>query len=250
MAKITREKFKTFGNVFDAFTERVLIKLINQGHFEGLQSPISIGKEANVFKALHEGGSRLVKIYRLESCDFNQMYTYIRADLRYQGLSGVRRKVIFAWTQREYRNLLKCRLGGVRVPTPHAFHMNVLVEDFIGEPAPKLKDLPPKKPEAFYKETVRQMKLMAKAGLVHGDLSSFNILNHLEKPVIIDMSQSTTYDSPQYQELLERDCRNISNYFSKIGVDTGKLLQDIESIRPKSERFKNRPKDSQEGGKK
>ena len=49
---ITKEKFKTYEGVFDAFTNKNLFKLVSQGHFEGLGGPISIGKEANVFSAI------------------------------------------------------------------------------------------------------------------------------------------------------------------------------------------------------
>ena len=49
-----KEEFKTWGDVFDSFTQRTIYKLITQGHFEGLQSPISIGKESNVFSAVRK----------------------------------------------------------------------------------------------------------------------------------------------------------------------------------------------------
>ena len=72
MAKITREKYKTRNNVFDAFTERNLFELASKGLFdEETMSPIKIGKEANVFSVTKDGEKRVVKIYRLETCDFN-----------------------------------------------------------------------------------------------------------------------------------------------------------------------------------
>ena len=81
------EKFKTMHNVFDDFTNRTIFKLITEGHFRGLESPISIGKESNVFSALTEDERRvIIKIYRLETCDFNRMYDYIKDDPRYFGL--------------------------------------------------------------------------------------------------------------------------------------------------------------------
>ena len=95
MTKITREKFKTYGGVFDEFTNRTLFRLITRGHIEGLQSPISIGKEAQVFSALTKNNKKVaVKIYRLETCDFNRMYEYIRTDPRFDNLKKQRRKVI------------------------------------------------------------------------------------------------------------------------------------------------------------
>jgi len=217
----SKEEWKTRHNVFDSFTDRNLFKLISQGYFDGIESPISIGKEGNIFTAKKGEDTRIIKIYRLTTCDFKKMYQYIKFDPRFPSLNSRRRKVIFSWAQREYRNLLKAREAGVRVPTPYVVLFNILVMEFIGndQPAPKLKDAHPKKPAAFFKEVIAQMKKLHKAGLVHGDLSAFNILNHNEKPVFIDMSQSTPFDNPYAKEYLTRDIRNICNFFNKQNVD-------------------------------
>lgn len=218
-----KENFKTWGDVFDQFTQRVVYKLITQGHFEGLESPISIGKESNVFSALRKDGTRvMVKIYRLETCDFNRMYDYIKDDSRFPTLKKGKRNVIFSWVQREYRNLLKAREVNVSVPTPLTFSKNVLVLEFIGDDgdiAPKLKDSIPKNPKDFFERIVSNIKKLYQARLVHADLSAFNILNYNEKPVFIDFSQCTTLDSSRAQEYIERDIRNICNFFRKIGLN-------------------------------
>ncbi|MBW2973205.1 serine protein kinase RIO [Candidatus Woesearchaeota archaeon] len=220
MPKITREKFKTLKNVFDTFTERNLFKLISQGYFEGLESPIFIGKEANVFTALKGRKRVIVKIYRLQTCDFKRMYDYIKFDPRFPNVRKQRRKTVFAWAKREYRNLMKAREAGVRVPTPIACMYNILVMEYIGgkEPAPKIKDAFPKSPKKFFDAIVSGMRKLFKAGLVHADLSSFNILNHEEKPVFIDMSQTTPLEDPNSKQYLERDIRNICTFFKKRGM--------------------------------
>ena len=228
-----KEEFKTWGDVFDQFTQRIIYKLITQGHFEGLESPISIGKESNVFSALKKDGTRvMVKIYRLETCDFNRMYDYIKGDPRFLRLKRGKRNIIFLWVQREYRNLLKAREANVSVPTPLTFSKHVLVLEFIGDDgiiAPKLKDAIPKNPKDFFDRILANMKKLYKAGLVHADLSSFNILNDKERPVFIDFSQCTTLDSSRAKEYLERDVRNICNFFKKIGfkVDEAKVKKDV-----------------------
>ena len=217
-----KEDFKTWGDVFDKFTHRTVYKLITQGHFEGLESPISIGKESNVFSALKKDGTRvIVKIYRLETCDFNRMLDYIKDDPRFPNLKGGKRNTIFAWVQREYRNLLKARSANVSVPTPLTFSNNVLVLEFIGDTgmiAPKLKDELPKNPKDFFEKIISNMKKLNKANLVHADLSAFNILNYNEKPVFIDFSQCTTFESSMAREYLERDVRNICIFFRKLGL--------------------------------
>ena len=105
-----KEKFKTKHGVFDEFTNRTIFKLITEGHFRGLESPINIGKESNVFSALTKQDNRvIVKIYRLETCDFNTMHNYIKDDPRYSKLKKKKRNIIFAWVQREYRNLMNAK---------------------------------------------------------------------------------------------------------------------------------------------
>lgn len=218
-----REEFKTMHDVFDEFTNRNLFKLISQGHFRGLESPISIGKESNVFSALTKDDRRvMVKIYRLETCDFNRMYDYIKGDVRYTSIKKSKRHIIFTWVQREYRNLLKAREAGVSVPTPMTFLHNILVLEFIGNEdslAPMLKDRKPKNPKDFLDKIIENMRKLHKAGLVHADLSGFNILNYNEVPVFIDFSQATSLEDSRAQEYVERDIRNICVFFRKLGPD-------------------------------
>ena len=234
MKRRFREDFKTMHNVFDEFTNRTIFKLISEGYISGLESPISIGKEANIFSAKRKDGSRvIVKIYRLEACDFNRMYDYIKEDPRYGGIKGKKRKVIFAWVQREYRNLLIAREANVSVPTPLTFKNNVLVLEFIGKAdkvAPKLGVEPPKNQKEFFNKVIDNMKKLYKAGLVHADLSQFNILNNDDEPVLIDFAQATVLDSSRTEEFIKRDVRNVCNFFKKLGlkVDEGKTLKKIQ----------------------
>ncbi|MEM4247341.1 MAG: serine protein kinase RIO [Candidatus Woesearchaeota archaeon] len=228
---------KTFKNVFDNFTNVTILKLISKGQLDGLESPISIGKEANIFSALAQGERVMVKIYRIATCDFNKMYDYLRADPRFPGLDKNRRKVVVLWARREYRNLLKAREAGVRVPTPRAVLNNVLVMEFIGDegiPAPRVKDAIPENPKEFFEKVVNGMQKLHKAGLVHTDLSQFNILNYNEEPVFIDMSQATTLENPNAQEYLTRDIKNICTFFRKLGldIDDEKIRQQITGKKP------------------
>lgn len=222
MGTVHKEKFKTTKNVFDQFAEQNLFKLISQGYIDGLESPISKGKEANIFTAKKDDETRIVKIYRLQTCDFNRMYDCIKTDPRYLGLNRNRREVIFAWAHRENRNLLKAREAEVRVPTAYTVMSNILIMEYIGDdegPAAKLKDRKPENVEEFYKDTIEQMRKLYKAGLVHGDLSGFNILNFKERPVLIDMSQTTQLNNPLAKEYLKRDVHNICKLFKKWGIE-------------------------------
>lgn len=217
----SKEEWKVHENVFDQFTLRIVFKLEGQGHFTHLESAYKLGKEANVFTARTKDDDLIVvKIYRLHTCNFNKMYEYLVQDERFINFKGHKRKVVLSWVQREYRNLLKAR-EVIRVPTPIAVKDNVLVLEMIGddEPAQQLKDLTPEDPEAFLDAILLDMKKLKDHGLVHGDLSAFNILNYNDVPVFIDFSQATTTKSPGWKELLERDVKNVLMHFKKIGVE-------------------------------
>lgn len=225
MPKISHERWKVWGNVFDGFTEQLLLKLISQGHFEGIQSPISIGKEANIFSAIKKDGTKIiVKIYRLESCNFNKMYDYIKQDVRYINLKKQRREVVFTWAQREYRNLRKAREIGIRVPTVYTIAKHIIIMEYIGDdqPAQQAKnDLPNtnEKRKQFFETCIQYMHdLWYKAKLVHGDLSGYNILSYHDKPVFIDFSQGTSTESGDAIELLKRDVKNVVAFAKKVGV--------------------------------
>ncbi|MBR9690515.1 serine protein kinase RIO [Candidatus Woesearchaeota archaeon] len=220
MAKLSYEKWKVYGNVFDQFTLRLLFKLSSQGHFEELKSPVSIGKEANIFTATtKEDKDIIVKVYRLQTCNFNKMYDYIKSDRRFEGLKKQRRKVIFNWVTREYQNIMKAREAGVRVPTPISVKDHVLLLELIGDktPAPKLKDVVVGK--NLEDKLIENMKKLYNNGLVHGDLSEFNILVHNDLPIFIDFSQGTTSNDPNYDEYWQRDIKNIARFLNKSGID-------------------------------
>jgi RIO kinase 1 len=223
MVRDSREEWKTYNSVFDQFTNRLLFKLSSQNHFDEMKSIVGPGKEAVVFKAIRKDESPVaVKIYRLETANFTKMYSYIRVDPRYQSLKNNQRQVIFAWTEREYRNLLKAREAGVRCPTPIVHNSNILVMEWIGdeEPAPLLRHAEPEDVETFAKECFAMLEKFALAGMVHGDLSEYNILNHNDEPIFIDFSHSVLLKAPNSVELLERDIKNLAAYFRKLGVET------------------------------
>ena len=219
-----QERFKTVKGVFDEFTNRTLFELQSRKIFDELVSPLSIGKESNVFIAKKGNKKVIVKIYRMQNAEFAKMYDYIRKDPRYIFLRKHRRQIILAWAQREYKNLLKTEKGKIAIPKPISWRNHIIVEEFIGdeEPAPPLKDAAPTNVEKFFKEVIKEIKKMYEIGLIHGDLSSFNILNYNEKPVLIDFSQATLVRTPNSEELLERDVKNVLQYFKKHGISQTK----------------------------
>jgi RIO kinase 1 len=194
------------------------------GYIHLLNGAISTGKEANVFKGQNDDGDLVaVKIYRVTTSDFKKMQYYIQGDPRFHVRTSNKRQLVHAWVNKEFRNLKRAYEAGVRVPRPIVSKNNVLVMEFIGDedeyPAPTMKELAPINPEKTFYKIVDYMKLLYKnAKLVHGDLSSFNILIHDDEPVIIDMSQSVVVDHPISKELLKRDIQNIIRDFKKLSL--------------------------------
>jgi RIO kinase 1 len=212
-----KEEWKVYGNVFSEHSLRLLHKFSSQGYFDEIESTISVGKEANVFSAITKDETRIViKMYRLENCNFSKIRGYLTTDPRYIDASRNARQLMYTWVQREYRNLMIARQV-IKVPMPIAVKDNVLLMEFIGDedPAQELRNREPKDPKKFLEKVIKNMKKLYSKGLIHGDLSPFNILNHNEDPVFIDFSQSTMKDATNAQELMDRDIHNVCHYFKK-----------------------------------
>lgn len=217
-------ELKLESGVFDVPTLKALYTMSNKGIIKAFGGVLSTGKEADVFHAIGEGGRELaVKIYRISTSDFQSMEDYLIGDPRFSNIRGTKKDIVFAWTKKEERNLERAREVGVRVPETFTSDRNILVMEFIGKDgvsAPRLKDVKPADPQRVYEIVAGYMRLLyAKAKLVHGDLSEYNILLYEGEPVIIDMGQAVMLDHPMSREFLTRDIKNVVRYFKKLGVE-------------------------------
>ena len=217
---------KTGNEIFDKITLETLYKLANQGYIDILNGAISTGKEANVLTGITDDEKYVaVKIYRIATSDFKKMDYYLKGDPRFNIKTKNKRKIIYSWVTKEFKNLTRLYSAGVNVPEPITSANNVLLIEFIGDengnPAQPVKNQPPQYPDEFWNQLLVQLKLFVnEAKLVHGDLSNYNILNLDEKPVIIDVSQSVVLDNPISKELLERDINTLVREYTKLGVTT------------------------------
>ena len=217
---------KTGNEIFDKITLETLYKSANQGHIDVLNGAISTGKEANVLTGVTDDEKFIaVKIYRIATSDFKKMDYYLNGDPRFNIKTKNKRKIIYSWVTKEFKNLTRLYDAGVNVPKPITSSNNVLLIDFIGDengnPAPPVKNQPPQNPDEFWNKLLVQLKLFVnEAKLVHGDLSNYNILNLNEEPIIIDVSQSVVLDNPISKELLERDINTLVREYTKLGVKT------------------------------
>jgi RIO kinase 1 len=227
MKRKDTDTLKVKENVFDEPTLKTLYTLSNKGIIEAIGGSISTGKEANVFLAEDAEKDIAVKIYRISSSTFNSMEDYILGDPRFRNVRHSKRDIIFAWTKKEQRNLVRAKEAGLRVPEPIVAERNILVMEFMGEegiPYPQLKDYRMEKEAAkeAFNIIINYIDLLYnEANLVHGDLSEYNILiiPETEEPVFIDMGQSVTREHPRSIEFLRRDIENIARYFKKYSIN-------------------------------
>lgn len=127
-----------------------------------------------------------------------------------------------AWQHAEVDALRRLAAVGVRVPTPYDFHEGVLLMELVtdadGHPAPRLNDVVLSEDDAlrFHADLVRQVVRMLCAGIIHGDLSEYNVLFDPSGPVIIDLPQAVDAAANNNARfMLERDLDNLAAYFGR-----------------------------------
>ncbi len=219
-----QENFKVERGVFDERTLLNIYKLMNKGYIDSVESIVKEGKESVVLAGLDKDGNWLaIKVYRTAACDYKNMWKYLVGDPRVRGLKKDRWSVVSTWCKKEFKNLKRAKAFGVTCPDAIAFRENVLVMSFIGEdgiPAPRLVDVELDDPKDVYDMVIDEMIKLSKAGLVHADLSAYNMLWY-EKVWIIDFSHSLPLKHHILaEEFLRRDVKNVNKYFNKLGVET------------------------------
>ena len=155
-----------------------------------------------------------------------------------------------AWQSAEVDALYRLAAAGVCVPQPYICHEGVLLMDLVtdadGHPAPRLNDIELTTEQAleFHARLLNQVVRMLCAGIIHGDLSEYNILVSSDGPVIIDLPQAVdAAGNSNASVMLERDVANLASYFSQFAPelaasDYGKeswRLYQAGSLTPESE---------------
>jgi RIO kinase 1 len=218
------EEYEVLEEVFDRSTLMVIYELMNKGTINEIHGVIRAGKESRVYWGKTKEGKELaIKIYLIVSAEFRKgLVKYIEGDPRFKNVKHDTRSLIFAWAQKEFKNLELASRAKVRVPKPIAVKNNVLVMEFIGENgegAPSLKEKSPKDPAKTYETLLVYLnRLYKKAELVHGDLSEYNIMMWKGRPVLFDVSQAVPLVHPMADFLLRRDLTNLNRYFGRLGI--------------------------------
>jgi RIO kinase 1 len=206
--------------------------LLDAGVIEEVVRPLMSGKEAEVFLVIAQGERRVAKLYKEStnrSFKHRAEYTEGRRYKNTREQRAMSRRSKYgreqeeqAWRSAEVDAIYRLQAAGVRVPEPYEFVDGVLIMELIagpdGEPAPRLVDvrMDRDEAEAVHLFLVHEVKKMLCAGLVHGDLSDFNVLMTPESPVIIDFPQAIDAAmNNNARKLLLRDVKNVTHFLSR-----------------------------------
>lgn len=213
-----------------------LVPLIEDGLIDSVELQLMSGKEAMIF-VVWSGSSRLcAKVYKeAQSRSFRQAASYTEgrkskssreARAMAKGSKYGRQAQEDSWQRSEVDTLYRLSFAGVRVPSPRNFLDGVLLMDLItdadGDPAPRLGDVSfsPEEARRTHSALLAEVVRMLCAGVVHGDLSEYNILISPSGPVIIDLPQAVNAaGNNSARSMLERDVNNLRAYFGKFAPE-------------------------------
>jgi RIO kinase 1 len=210
--------------------------LVQDGVVDAVARQLMSGKEAMVFVVRCGSESRCAKVYKeADKRSFRQAvdYTENRKTKNSRQARAIAKRTRFgresqeqAWQSAEVDALFRLAAAGVRVPRPYGFHAGVLlmelVTDDAGNAAPRLNDVELASPVAadLHRRLVREVVRMLCAGVVHGDLSEFNILLGADGPVIIDLPQAVDAAGNNHaRRMLVRDVDNLRRFFGQFAPE-------------------------------
>ena len=217
-------------------TPKRIEPLVEDGLVDEVIRPLMSGKEAAVYVVRCGDELRCAKVYKeANKRGFRQAAEYqegrkVRnsrdARAMAKGSKYGRKGQEDAWQNAEVAALFRLANAGVRVPTPYDFLEGVLLMELVtdgnGEVAPRLNDveLHPDDAREFHAFMIAEIVKMLCAGLVHGDLSEFNVLLGPDGPVIIDLPQAVDAAGNNHAfSMLERDVRNMAEYFGQLAPE-------------------------------
>jgi RIO kinase 1 len=210
--------------------------LVEAGLVDSVSRQLMSGKEAMIYVVRCGDEFRCAKIYKeAEQRSFRQSVDYTegrkvknsrRARAMEKGSRYGRKAKEEAWQSAEVDALVRLAAAGVRVPRPYNFMDGVLLMELVtdseGHPAPRLNDvaLTPEQAREFHLTLIREVVRMLCAGVVHGDLSEYNVLLGSEGPVIIDLPQAVdAAGNAHASRMLERDVGNLAAYFGRFAPE-------------------------------
>jgi RIO kinase 1 len=209
-----------------------LLPLVEEGLIDTVVRQLMSGKEAMVFVVRQGDQTLCAKVYKeATNRSFRQAVDYTenrkvknsrQARAMAKGTKFGREAQEAAWQSAEVDALYRLAAAGVRVPTPYQFIDGVLLMELVadadGDAAPRLNDVVFTAEEALahHATLIKEVVRMLCAGVVHGDLSEFNILLASDGPVIIDLPQAIDAAGNNHaQRMLLRDVTNLKDFFGQ-----------------------------------
>lgn len=233
--------------------------LVDDGLIEAVESQLMSGKEAQVYVVRSHGERRCAKVFKeAKQRSFKQAVQYQegRKERNSRRSRAMAKKTRYgqkeqeqAWLNAEVDALYRLAAADVRVPKPYGFVDGVLLMEMItdaeGLTAPRLDDvtLTAEEARAHYAKIIGDVVRMLYAGLIHGDLSEFNVLLSADGPVIIDLPQAVdAAGNNSAERMFERDVDNMRRYFGRfapelLATDYGKeiwALYEAGDLHPES----------------
>ncbi len=230
-------------------TPKRLQPLIDEGLVDTVVRQLMSGKEATVYVVRRGDETLCAKVYKAATeRSFRQAVDYTenrkvrntrQARAMARGTRFGRQATEAAWQSAEVDALYRLAAAGVRVPKPHNFCDGVLLMDLVtdahGDAAPRLNDVAftPEEARAHHATLLAEVVRMLCAGVVHGDLSEFNILLGADGPVIIDLPQAVDAAGNNHaRRMLLRDVANLRNFFGRaapelLDTDYGHEIWDL-----------------------
>lgn len=210
--------------------------LIDDGIIDEVLRSLKSGKEATVYVVRTGAQVRCAKVYRdMAQRSFQKRAQYqegrkVRGSRQARAMSKStrfgRKEQESAWKNAEVDALYKLVAADVRVPKPYGYFNDVLIMELVtdaaGNPAPRLGeiDLSPELALEYHEFLIRQVVRMLSLGLIHGDLSEFNVLVGPDGPVIIDLPQAVNAAGNNNAfAMLERDVNNIRNTLGRFAPE-------------------------------
>ena len=223
--------------------------MIEEGLIDTVVRQLMSGKEAMVYVVRCGDETRCAKVYKeATQRSFRQAVDYTenrkvkntrQARAMAKGTRFGRQAQEAAWQSAEVDALYRLADAGVRVPKPHNFHDGVLLMELVtdehGDAAPRLNDvvLTTEQARAHHRTLLTEVVRMLCAGVVHGDLSEFNILLAQDGPVIIDLPQAVDAAGNNHaHRMLLRDVANLRDFFGRacpelLQTDFGPEIWDL-----------------------
>jgi RIO kinase 1 len=217
-------------------TPKSIEPLVRDGLVDEVLRPLKSGKEAAVYVVLSEGEIRCAKVYKdVNKRGFHKQAQYqegrkVRNTRQARAMEKNskfgRQQQEEVWQNAEVDALYRLAAAGVRVPQPYNFVEGVLLMELVtdehGSAAPRLNDLVLSYEQAlaYHGLLIKEVVRMLCAGLVHGDLSEYNILVDANGPVIIDLPQAVdAAANNNASRMLERDVDNLADYFGRFAPE-------------------------------